>query len=67
MPTETAGMAGDASLSLPCPPAISVERTLAIIKPDAIDRAEEIVEHIKEYGFTILQVRNCTKGTGSGY
>ena len=40
----------------PDPPAITVERTLAIIKPDAIDCAEEIIEEIKQSGFTILQV-----------
>lgn len=40
----------------PDPPAITVERTLAIIKPDAIDRAEAIVEEMKSHGFTILQV-----------
>ncbi len=37
-------------------PAVTVERTLAIIKPDAIHHAEEIVERIKAHGFTILAV-----------
>lgn len=40
----------------PDPPAITVERTLAIIKPDAIHRAEEVMEDIKTLGFSILQV-----------
>lgn len=35
---------------------IYVERTLAIIKPDAIDKAEEIEDIILKSGFTILQV-----------
>lgn len=38
------------------PPRIYVERTLAIIKPDAIDKAEEIENIILKSGFTILQV-----------
>ena len=38
-------------------PAVTVERTLAIIKPDAIHLADQIVEEIKSRGFTILQVR----------
>ena len=37
-------------------PDIVVERTLALIKPDAVHRAEEIEEIILESGFTILQV-----------
>ena len=37
-------------------PAVTVERTLAIIKPDAIMYAENIIEEIKSRGFTILQV-----------
>lgn len=40
----------------PDPPAITVERTLAIIKPDAIRYADSIMEEIKVNGFTILQV-----------
>lgn len=40
----------------PDPPAVTVERTLAIIKPDAIEYADEIIEEIKSRGFTILQV-----------
>ena len=40
----------------PDPPAVTVERTLAIIKPDAIRYAEHIIEEIKSKGFNILQV-----------
>ena len=47
----------EASPPFPDPPAITVERTLAIIKPDAIDQADNIIEDIKKNGFTILQVR----------
>ncbi|XP_075889061.1 nucleoside diphosphate kinase homolog 5 [Nelusetta ayraudi] len=36
-------------------PRIYVERTLALIKPDAIHRAEEIEDDILKSGFTILQ------------
>lgn len=35
---------------------IYVERTLALIKPDAIQRVEEIEDDILKSGFTILQV-----------
>lgn len=35
---------------------IYVERTLALIKPDVIHRAEEIEDDILKSGFTILQV-----------
>ncbi len=35
---------------------INVEKTLAIIKPDAISKANEIIEVIKCNGFSILQV-----------
>ena len=54
-----AGPMADVESAPPLPsgyPGITVERTLAIIKPDAIDRADEIIEAIKERGFTILQV-----------
>ncbi len=40
----------------PDEPAITIERTLAIIKPDAVQYAEEIIEEIKANGFTIVQV-----------
>ncbi|XP_028315899.1 nucleoside diphosphate kinase homolog 5 isoform X2 [Gouania willdenowi] len=36
---------------------ISVERTLAIIKPDAVHKAEEIEDVILKSGFTVLQKR----------
>eukprot|EP00118_Oscarella_pearsei_P005667 m.26070 g.26070 ORF g.26070 m.26070 type:complete len:209 (+) comp29106_c1_seq4:37-663(+) len=36
---------------------IAVEQTFAMIKPDAIDKADEIIEAIEENGFTILQKR----------
>lgn len=49
----------------PRPRSIVVERTLAIIKPDAIDRADEIIEDMVANGFTILQVRvGCVHHTG---
>ena len=35
---------------------IYVERTLALIKPDAIHRSEEIEDVILKSGFTVLQV-----------
>lgn len=41
----------------PDPPAVTVERTLAIIKPDAVEYADEIIEEINRAGFTILQVK----------
>lgn len=36
---------------------ILVESTLAIIKPDAVYKSDEIEEIILQHGFTILQVR----------
>lgn len=38
------------------PPHIYVERTLAIIKPDALHKAEEIEDIILRSGFAVLQV-----------
>ena len=35
---------------------IIVEKTLALIKPDAMNWADEIIEEIKRNGFKILQV-----------
>lgn len=35
---------------------IHVERTLALIKPDVIEKAEEIEDDIMKLGFVILQV-----------
>uniref|UniRef100_UPI00398F66B9 nucleoside diphosphate kinase homolog 5 n=1 Tax=Pristiophorus japonicus TaxID=55135 RepID=UPI00398F66B9 len=40
-----------------CAAEVYVERTLALIKPDAIDNAEEIEEIVLRSGFTILQKR----------
>ena len=37
-------------------PHIYVERTLAIIKPDALHKAEEIIDIILRSGFSVLQV-----------
>ena len=37
-------------------PYIHVEQTLAIIKPDAIDKTDEIEEIILRHGFSILRV-----------
>lgn len=37
-------------------PRIYVERTLALVKPDAVHKAEEIEDHILKSGFIILQV-----------
>lgn len=36
---------------------IHVEQTLALIKPDAIEKADEIEEMILQHGFAILQRR----------
>ena len=38
-------------------PAIFVERTLAIIKPDSIEQSADILKFIENHGFAILQVR----------
>ena len=42
--------------SLPPPPNIHIEQTLAIIKPDAVHKSDEIEEIILQHAFTILQV-----------
>lgn len=42
-------------ISMP-PPQIYVEKTLAIIKPDIVDKEEEIQDIILRSGFTIVQV-----------
>lgn len=39
-------------------PTNQLEQTLAIIKPDAIDKADEIISVIHREGFAVLQV--CT-------
>jgi nucleoside-diphosphate kinase len=41
---------------------IQIGRTLAIIKPDAIDKRDEIEEIILQHGFSILQVRYPVSG-----
>ena len=33
-----------------------VERTLALIKPDALSKSEEVLDVIRNNGFTVLQV-----------
>ena len=38
-------------------PAINIEHTLAIIKPDAMHKADEIIDIILKSGFTIINVR----------
>lgn len=35
---------------------IPIQKTLAIIKPDAISDVDQIIEDIKNNGFSILQV-----------
>lgn len=44
-------------------PRIFVERTLALIKPDAIHKTDEIEDVILQSGFTILQVRKWKDST----
>ena len=56
MSTEVEGEEIAPAPTSPKPPCVVVERTLAIIKPDAIDREEEIIEDIVSNGFMILQV-----------
>ncbi|NXQ78744.1 NDK5 kinase, partial [Nyctibius grandis] len=40
-------------------PQIFVERTLALIKPDVVDKEEEIEDVILQSGFLIIQVTDC--------
>jgi hypothetical protein len=47
-------------------PQIYVERTLAIVKPDAIHKSEEIEDIILRSGFAILQVKTSAKCCGCG-
>ena len=35
---------------------MSLQRTLALVKPDAVDKADEIVEAAMQAGFTVLEV-----------
>jgi len=46
-------------------PAINIEHTLAIIKPDAMKKADEIVEIILKSGFTVINVRYVSDGRTS--
>lgn len=46
----------DDSMPVPEMPKIFVERTLAIIKPDAVHKFEEIKDIILRTGFSILSV-----------
>lgn len=50
-------MTGETSVKME-PPHIYVERSLAIIKPDALHKAEEIEDIIVRSGFAVLQVRS---------
>lgn len=43
-------------------PQIFVERTLALIKPDVIDKEEEIEDLILRSGFLVVQVTGCASG-----
>jgi hypothetical protein len=38
---------------------IFVERTLALVKPDAVNKANEIETVLLSHGFTVLQVSFC--------
>jgi hypothetical protein len=40
-------------------PLLFVEQTLAIIKPEAVEKAVEIEDIIVKSGFTILNVNSC--------
>lgn len=42
-------------------PRVYVERTLALIKPDAVHKCEEIEDIILKSGFIILQVGNVSE------
>ena len=47
------------------PSYIHVEQTLALIKPDAIEKADEIEEIILNHGFMILQVSFLSQLSGN--
>lgn len=53
-------MENDSSRKQMPAPRIFVERTLALIKPDAVHKTDEIEDIILQSGFTILQVRSWT-------
>lgn len=48
-------------------PQIYVERTLAIVKPDAIHKSEEIEDIILRSGFAILQVKTSAEAIRSNF
>lgn len=53
-------MAGqEDTMPIPEQPKIFIERTLAIIKPDAVHKLEEIKDIILRTGFSILSVSQC--------
>ncbi|ODN06418.1 Nucleoside diphosphate kinase 5 [Orchesella cincta] len=54
---EETTTAGEMTATHPYIPHNQLEQTLAIIKPDAIDRAEEIISVIHREGFSVLQAR----------
>lgn len=56
-------MEGDSPQKQMPEPRIFVERTLALIKPDAIHKTDEIEDVILQSGFTILQVRKWRDDT----
>ena len=39
---------------------LAVERTLALIKPDAVEKVEDIIDAVRNAGFTILQVNKAS-------
>jgi hypothetical protein len=49
--------AEDVNPEITTKPDTTVQRTLAIIKPEALPYADEIEEKIKEDGYTIIQVQ----------
>lgn len=49
--------AGEITTSQGYAPPNQLEQTLAIIKPDAIDKADEIISVIHREGFAVLQVQ----------
>ena len=38
-------------------PVVNVERTLCLIKPDIIEKADEVLHIIRKSGFYVVQVR----------
>lgn len=56
----------EVNINIMQPPQIYVERTLAMIKPDALHKADDIEEIILASGFTILSVCIVTIGVTLG-